>query len=82
MTGQRVGYVDMITGVVYVDHISGEKHSGVHAMGGLTPGVEPHRTPDPVSRALALITDMHRTVQYLTAPRWKRPFLRLLRRFW
>ncbi|QSN26508.1 hypothetical protein I3U42_01490 [Mycobacteroides abscessus subsp. abscessus] len=84
MTGQRIGYVDMITGVVYIDHVSGKKYSGVHAFGGLTPDLEPpacpsRRSPDPLARALALITDAHDTVRYLTAPRWKRPLLRLLR---
>ncbi|SLJ40182.1 Uncharacterised protein [Mycobacteroides abscessus subsp. abscessus] len=41
----------------------------------------PVPTADPTARALALITDLHHTVRYLTAPRWKRPLLRLLRWF-
>lgn len=81
--GQRVGVV--IDGVVYIDHVSGKKYSGVHAFGGLTPDLEPPSCPapgqDPVARALALITDAHDTVRYLTAPRWKRPLLRILRWF-
>ncbi|MFA4050914.1 MULTISPECIES: hypothetical protein [Mycobacteroides] len=64
----------VIGGVVHV-----EKHSGVYGFGGLTPDLEPLDRPDPLTRAHTLIADTHWTVRYLTAPRWKRPFLRLLR---
>ncbi|CPT67177.1 hypothetical protein D2E51_17720 [Mycobacteroides abscessus] len=83
MTGQRVGVV--IDGVVYIDHVSGKKYSGVHAFGGLTPDLEPPACPapgqDPVARAHRRITELYDTVRYLTAPRWKRPLLRILRWF-
>lgn len=36
-------------------------------------------TQDPVGRALAMLTNMQATMRYLTAPRWKRPLLRLFR---
>lgn len=71
---ERVGVV--IDGVVLV-----EKCSGANVLGGLTPGLEPLDRPDPLARAHALITDLHRTMRYLTAPRWKRVLLRLLRRY-
>ncbi|AMU58986.1 hypothetical protein R2325_04580 [Mycobacteroides chelonae] len=81
--GQRVGVV--IDGVVYIDHVSGKKYSGVHAFGGLTPDLEPPACPapgqDPVARAHRRITELYDTVRYLTAPRWKRPLLRILRWF-
>lgn len=79
--GQRVGVV--IDGVVYIDHVSGKKYSGGHAFGGLTPDLEPPTCPapgqDPITRAHKRITELYETVRYLTAPRWKRPLLRLLR---
>lgn len=69
------GFVGVVIGgVVHV-----EKHSGVHGFGGLTPDLQPLDRPDLVARAHALITNTYWTVRYLTAPRWKRPFLRLLR---
>ncbi|AMU24264.1 hypothetical protein A3N96_01495 [Mycobacteroides abscessus] len=81
--GQRVGVV--IDGVVYIDHVSGKKYSGVHVTGGLTPDLEPPACPapgqDPVARAHRRITELYDTVRYLTAPRWKRPLLRILRWF-
>ncbi|SID05914.1 Uncharacterised protein [Mycobacteroides abscessus subsp. abscessus] len=84
MTGQRVGVV--IDGVVYIDHVSGKKYSGVHVTDGLTPDLEPpacpsRRSPDPLASALGLITDAHDTVRYLTAPHWKRPLLRMLTKY-
>ncbi|MGH7291537.1 MAG: hypothetical protein ACREJT_10020 [Myxococcota bacterium] len=59
----------VIGGVVHVEQYSWDRESG---------GCTPDR-PDPLARAHALITDVHRTVRYLTAPRWKRMLLRLFR---
>ncbi|SLC04552.1 Uncharacterised protein [Mycobacteroides abscessus subsp. massiliense] len=71
---EHVGVV--IDGVVHI-----EKCSGVNVLSGLTPGLEPLDRPDPLHRAVALVSELHRTMRYLTAPRWKRVLLRLFRRY-
>ncbi|SKM39637.1 Uncharacterised protein [Mycobacteroides abscessus subsp. massiliense] len=59
------GFVGVVIGgVVYIDHIR---------------PTCPAPDQDPLARTHKRITDLHRNVRYLTAPRWKRPFLRLLR---